>query len=199
MLAVLAMMTVLVYTATPSMVRLMRDRRVNRAAMQVTDYLRTARTMAIGKGQPVLVRWNASGFNAVVDTTAGTGGIEIDEPIVTTNAASSNGNCATTQWLTAATQKVNYFDLQTNRSSYTAITFFDDTGANPQYAEFCFSGTGRMYLRTGAGGMANTAFHAVLGVPAFAVFNLQNNPGMLLNINTRWVYAPPNGAARMGL
>jgi type IV fimbrial biogenesis protein FimT len=209
MLAVLAMMTVLIYTATPGVIGLMRDRRVNRAAMQIMDRLRRARTMAIGKGQPIVVRWNASGYHAVIDSTAGTGGIQIWEPIVTTATTSSTnlnapggvyapvyGSCLQTAWFTAQTQMVDNFDIQTGLYNYTAVTFQDDTGATQvAYADFCFSGTGRMYLRTVPGG----TFHAVLGVPSFAVFNLQTNPGMLLNINTRYVYAPPNGAARMAL
>ena len=45
---------------------------------------------------------------------------------------------------------------------------------------------------------ATGAFHPVLGVPSFAVFNLSNNPNMLLAA-ARWVWVPPNGVARMAL
>jgi type IV fimbrial biogenesis protein FimT len=193
LLAVLAMMAIIVAGASPTFVRLMRDRRVNRAAMQLVDYLRTARTLAIGKGQPILVRWTSTGFHPVIDTTAGTGGIEIDEPIVTTSAATTN--CATTQWLTASTQMVNRFDIQSGQYGFTGIQLIDDLGNTPTLANFCFSATGKMYIQRNATG----AFLPLLGVPAFAVYNLQNNPAMQNNINTRWVYALPNGAARMAM
>lgn len=192
MLAIIALLSV---AASPTFVRLMRDRRVNRAAMQLVDYLRTARTMAIGRGQPILVTWNAAGV-LPVKYAGGTGYLEIDEPIVTNNAAATL--CSTTLWHTASTQMVTNFDLQNGKYEYAAITFYDDTGATPGYAEFCFSNTGRMYLRTGAAGAAAGAFHAVLGVPSFAIFNTDNNPSLALGA-ARWVFAPPNGAARMGL
>jgi type IV fimbrial biogenesis protein FimT len=194
LLAVLAMMAIIVVGASPTFVRLMRDRRVNRAAMQLVDHLRWARTLAIGKGQPILVRWTGTGFNAVVDATAGTGGIDLWEPIVTTNAAATN--CATTLWLTPTTQRVDYFDIQNRKYSYTGIQFYDDVGGTPTLANFCYSATGKMYIQRNATG----GFFPVLGVPVFAVYNLQNNPTMNPGVlTTRWVYAPPNGAARMGM
>jgi type IV fimbrial biogenesis protein FimT len=206
-MAVLAMISVIIVTASPTFVRLMRDRRVNRAGMQLVDYLRTARTRAIGHGQPILVRWWSQGFlPSGSDPTAGTGGIEIDEPIVTTSGASTN--CNTTAWFGPTTQKMASFDIQNREYSYTAITFYDDTGTSgaagsgavPNYAEICFSSTGRMYIREGAGGVAAGAFRQVVGVPSFAVFNLQNNPSQAISyITTRWVLVPPNGDARMAL
>jgi type II secretion system protein H len=199
LLAVLAMLAIIVVGASPTFVRLMRDRRVNRAAMQLVDNLRWARTLAIGKGQPILVRWSGTGLRgaygkANMDPTAGTGGIEIDEPIVTTSAAATN--CATTQWLTASTQPVNVFDIQTGAYGFTGIQFFDDLGGTPTLANLCYSATGKMYIQRNATG----GFFPVLGVPVFAVYNLQNNPAMNAGaLTTRWVYAPPNGAARMGM
>jgi hypothetical protein len=81
---------------------------------------------------------------------------------------------------------------------YTAITFYDDAGATPNYSEICFTAQGRMYLRDGSNGLATGAFHAVVGVPSFAVFNVSTNPNMLLG-NARWVWVPPNGTARLAL
>jgi hypothetical protein len=37
-----------------------------------------------------------------------------------------------------------------------------------------------------------------VGVPSFAVFNVSTNPNMLLG-SARWVWVPPNGAARLAL
>jgi hypothetical protein len=178
----------------------MRDRRVNRAAMQLVDYLRTGRAMAIGRGQPMLVWWSATGNpqqNLGPVNPGSTGYIELDEPVVTTNAAAVL--CSTNNlWHTPNAQKVNGFDLQNGQYVYTAVTFYDDTGATPNYSEICFTAQGRMYLRNGNNGVATGAFHAVVGVPSFAVFNLSNNPSMLLG-SARWVWVPPNGAARLAL
>ena len=87
-LTVLAVISILAMSASPTFVNLMRDRRVNRAAMQLIDYLRTGRSMAIGRGQPIVVQWNASGVgNYGTANPGGTGGIQLVEPIITTNAA----------------------------------------------------------------------------------------------------------------
>src|SRR5271154_6908296 len=105
-LAVLAMISVIVLAASPTFVRLMRDRRVNRAAMQLVDYLRTGRSMAIGRGQPLVVSWNASGILPQTHT-AGTGFIQLGEPVVTGTGVGIVNTCNQTAWGTAATQAVN--------------------------------------------------------------------------------------------
>ena len=38
---------------------------ISRAAMTLVDYMRTARTMAIGRGQPILVSWSANSVQPV--------------------------------------------------------------------------------------------------------------------------------------
>lgn len=195
LLAVLAMLSVLVVAASPSFVRAMRDRRVARAAMTIVDYIRTARTTAIGHGQPILFRWSSTSLTPqkYADATAGTGSVQIVEPIVTTGATTTT--CSTTAWNTAATQVVSTFDIQSGYYSYTGLTFLDDNGNAAAYAEICFATTGRMYLRTST----TTPFHVVLGVPTFGVYNLQNNPAMANLITTRRVLIPQNGVARLAL
>ncbi len=195
LLAVIAIISVLVVAASPTFIRLVRDRRVNRAAMNLVDFMRSARTMAVGRGQPILVSWNANGVLPPTNP-GGTGYVEIDEPVIT--LASAAQNCSTTLWHTPAAQMVQNFDLQNGKYTYTTVVFYDDAGATPNYSEICFSATGRMYLRDGAGGVATTAFHPVIGVPAFAVFNIDNNPGLFL-ATARWVFVPPSGVARMQL
>src|SRR5262245_51449056 len=59
MLTVIAMIGILAVAASPIFVNMMRDRRINRAGMNIADYYRTARTRALGRGMPVLVRWKA--------------------------------------------------------------------------------------------------------------------------------------------
>jgi prepilin-type N-terminal cleavage/methylation domain-containing protein len=196
-LAVLAMISVIVLSASPTFVRLMRDRRVNRAAMQLVDYLRTGRTMAIGRGQPIVVSWNATGILPQTHT-AGTGAIQLVEPVVTGTGVGIVNNCNQTAWGTAATQVVSAFDVQNGSYDYTYITFYDDANTTPNYTEICFSPTGRMWLREGSAGLATGSFHLVLGVPAFSVLNYDPVTGVQQG-PLRRVFVPPNGMARMQL
>jgi type II secretion system protein H len=202
LLIVLAMIMLLVVIASPTSAQLMRDRRVSRAAMTIVDYLRTARTSAIGRGQPMLVSWNAAGVlpNA---NPGGTGYLELDEPIVTSNNMANT--CDMTQWRTAATRLVTNFDIQNGKYNYTSLAFYDESGTVQQGADMCFSPTGRMYIRTGGAGAVTGAFSLVMGVPAFAVYNVFSNPTMTLSpggvgsAGARWVFLMPNGVARVQL
>jgi type IV fimbrial biogenesis protein FimT len=195
-LVVLAMISLLVVAASPTFVKLMRDRRVNRAASQIVDFMRSARTLAIGRGQPMLVSWNGNGV-LPQNHPGGTGYLEVDEPIVVNSAVATN--CTTTQWHNNLfTQPVWTFDIQDGRYDYTAVTFYNVDGTTAAGAEICFSPTGRMYLRTGSPGNVSGAFTPVLGVPSFAVFNLDTNPNSYLGA-ARWVYLLPNGTARLQL
>ena len=207
MLAVLAMISLLVVLASPSFVRVLRDRRVNRAAMQLVDYYRTARTRAIGRGQQMLVTYSLVG-NAATHP-GGTGRITMVEPIVTniTGDTTTAGmvtpgpapTCNQVLWGTAtATQQVAAFDIQNGLYDYTNITFFDDTQTKATYVEVCFSNTGRMWLREGGSPPLDTAFHLVTGVPYFFVQNYDPSTGIKQGPD-RWVYVPPNGMARMRL
>jgi type IV fimbrial biogenesis protein FimT len=207
MLAVLAMISLLVVLASPSFVRVLRDRRVNRAAMQLVDYFRTARTQAIGRGQPMLVTYNLVGNPAT--HPGGTGRVTLDEPIVTniatdtqTAGAAAPGpapTCNQTLWGNPTyTQQLAAFDIQNGLYDYTNLTFFDDVGAKTTYVEVCFSNTGRMWLREGASPPLDTAFHLVTGVPYFYVQNFDPSTGIKQGPD-RWVLVPPNGMARMKL
>jgi type IV fimbrial biogenesis protein FimT len=211
-LVVMAMISVLVVAASPTFVKLLRDRRVNRAGMQLVDYLRTARTMAIGRGLPMLFTWNATG-TLPQSFPGGTGSFEITEPIVQANVAAAAAcapagttpgyttTCNTTLWHTACTQIVGGtgrpFDIQNGAYNYTAITFYEEDGITTSPGvDFCFSPTGRMYGRVGPAGGVGGAFAPVLGVPRFAVFNLSTNPTSD-PAGARWVYVLPNGVARL--
>jgi Tfp pilus assembly protein FimT len=211
---VVAVISLLATAASPTFVKLMRDRRVNRAAMQLVDYLRTGRAMAIGRGQPIVVAWDTTSHVPTASTgPGGTGSIQLIEPVMTSNAGScGNGvcdpasetcsncpqdcgvcmGCGQIAWGTVATQVVNSFDIKNGSYDYTSITFFDDANKTPSYSQICFSPTGRMYLRNGAGGVGIGGFHPVLGVPAFSVINIDT--GL-----SRRVFVPPNGVARIQL
>jgi len=60
MFAVMAMIGVLAVVASPVFINMVRDRRVSRAAMQVADMYRTARTRALAKGVPVRIHWDVN-------------------------------------------------------------------------------------------------------------------------------------------
>jgi type IV fimbrial biogenesis protein FimT len=205
LLIVLALIALLVVIASPTSAQLMRDRRVSRAGSLIVDYFRTARTMAIGRGQPMLVSWNSAGVLANVNP-GGTGYLEVDEPIVTTNNMANT--CDMTQWRTAGATRAltNFqFDIQDGKYNYTSLTFYDESGNVQAGADLCFSPVGRMYIRTGAAGAVAGAFTLVMGVPAFAVFNTFTNPTLALSpggvgsAGARWVFLMPNGTARVQL
>ena len=201
-LIVLAIIGLLAVGASPTFVNLMRDRRVSRASSTIVDFMRTARTMAIGRGQPILVSFNAAGVLPQTNP-GGTGYLELDEPIIGKNNMANT--CALTGWRTVTTQMVNNFDIQNGKYNYTSIVFYDESGAKPQGVDICFAPTGRMYIRVGGAGAVSGAFSVVTGVPAFAVFNTNTNPSLTLtpggvgSTGARWVFVLPNGVARMQL
>jgi type IV fimbrial biogenesis protein FimT len=185
-LAVLAIMSILAVTASPTFVRLMRDRRVNRAAMHLVDSYRMGRTRAMGRGQPMLVRWDpGSGLNNA--EPGGKGLIQVLEPVVT--AATSATNCASTNW--AAAREVSRIDFKNGRYTYTTAQLLDDTGppgTAQGFADVCFTPAGNAYVR-----YASTAsFRQMTGVVSFTVTN------SFTSVN-RTVFVPPNGVARLQL
>jgi prepilin-type N-terminal cleavage/methylation domain-containing protein len=187
-LAALAMISVLVVASSPTFVRLMRDRRVNRASMHLVDYYRTGYTRAMGRGQPMLVIWDtASGLDNAEPGTKGL--IRLVEPIVFGGVAVKN--CQTTQWTNVGeVQEVSRVDFKSGRYANTSAIFYDDVtppGVR-SYSEICFMPTGRAYIRYAPG----TPFQPLTGVASFVVTNTDTNL-------TRTVFVPPNGVARMQL
>jgi len=191
-----ALIGVLVAASSPTFVRLLRDRRVNRAAMHLVDSYRTGRTRAMGHGQPILVVWDpANGLN---DTTqpGSKGLIRIIEPVV--KAGTARTSCQTTNWTLANTplafntfvQEYGRIDFKNGLYTYTDATFTDDgaPAAPATRAEICFAPSGRTYIRTGTG----AAFRPMTGVASFAVTNTDTG-------QSRTVFIPPNGVARMQL
>jgi Tfp pilus assembly protein FimT len=197
MMAVVMIIGVLAATASPFFISSMRDRRVNRAAMQYVDFFRTARMQALGRGVPVLVSWNKNAGHQ----KGASGLITMQEPVVTTLALTTS--CSTTQWAAqpSVTQEITRFDVGNGLYANTDVAFvynLDPAGsndpadpANPNVqaiAEVCFSPRGRTFIRFAA----NAAFTPVTGLMGFRVKNTQTKL-------IRSVVIPPNGAARMGL
>jgi Tfp pilus assembly protein FimT len=203
MLAVIVIIGILAVAASPFFVSAMRDRRVNRAAMQYVDFFRTARMRALGRGVPVLVSWNKNGGGQ----NGASGLLTMQEPVVTTLALSTT--CSTTPWAAqtpqplqpGVTQEVARFDVGNGLYAKTDVAFSynaapvgsndpaDPNNPNVQaIAEVCFSPRGRTFIRFAPG----APFIAVAGVMGFRVTNTATTL-------IRSVIIPPNGAARMGL
>lgn len=187
-LAVIAMISVLVVGASPTFVRLMRDRRVNRAAMHLVDYYRTGYTRAMGRGQPMLVIWDTIG--GLTNAEPGTPGlIRIVEPKVAQGTVARN--CQATTWTTPGTvQEVSRVDFKNGQYTNTEAVFYD-TSATPgvrAYAEICFTPTGRAFIRYAQA----DPFVPLTGVASFKVTNADTTVD-------RTVFIPPNGVARMKL
>jgi Tfp pilus assembly protein FimT len=195
MLTVIAIISVLAASASPIFINMMRDRRVNRAAMQVVDLIRTARTRSIGRNLPILVRWEAGGG------PKGRGLMTLVEPIVVNAAAATN--CRTTLWNDPTkVQEIARFDLAIGSSNgagtdglyeRATIKFFTNSapgGAEAATVDFCFSGGGVTFMNVGG------ALTRLTTVPMFTITNnvAQNGTGLV-----RTVYVPPNGVARLAL
>jgi type IV fimbrial biogenesis protein FimT len=191
LLIVIALISLLAVVASPTFIKMVRERRAARAGSTLIDYMRTARTMAIGRGQPMLFGWRGSG---------NTGFFEIWEPIVTKN--SSVCSCSTTPWRTTSAttcqnRQLTSFNLQNGMYQDTYLSFYDESGASQTGADICFSPTGRMYLRTGTSTSVTGAFLPVMGVPTFvAQYKEATTPVVGVG---RTVYLMPNGTARMQL
>ncbi len=186
MLAVVAMIGAMAALAAPQFINLMRDRRVNRAAMAVAELYRSARTRALGRGAAVIVRWNATGG------VAGTGIVEVREAIVKgAGGPLPATSCLTTDWTAADSSKpIGDFDLSGKTYELAAVSFFQSTtgGSAVPFSEICFSPRGRTWMRLAAAG----SFAPLADVPRFEVKNTQTTV-------VRSVFIPPNGAARLAL
>lgn len=187
------MISIILVAASPTFVRLMRDRRVNRAAMHLVDAYRTGRTRAIGRGLPMLVVWDT--INGMDNAEPGTKGlVRIVEPNVTANAAQST--CANTDFTnlqapgTAGVSEVSRIDFKRGQYTNTSAVFNDNgaAAANRSYAEICFSPTGRAFIRFTTTG----AFTPMASVASFTVTNVDTTV-------PRTVFIPPNGVARLQL
>ena len=184
----IALIGILVVAASPTFVNLMRDRRVNRAAMHLVDSYRTGRTRAMGRGQPVLVEWNpTAGLSSSEPGSQGL--VRIIEPLVAPNTASAT--CQTAQWETPAmVQELSRVDFKSGAYTYTNATMFDDapTPSIQSFTQICFAPSGATFIRTAPA----TAFRRMSGVASFTVAN--SATGVV-----RTVFIPPNGVARLQL
>jgi prepilin-type N-terminal cleavage/methylation domain-containing protein len=187
MLAVLAMISILAVAASPVFVSMMRDRRVNRAAFQLVDMVRTARMRAIGRNLPVQLTWNANGGNK----NLASGLLTMNEPVVGLFANASSCLGTYVAGSPSVVQEVARFDVGNGLYEHALLRFLDNNGVEQTNASICFSGRGATYISVG-GVAARLA-----GPVTFTVDNY--NAATNITGLQRKVFIPPNGAARLAL
>ncbi|WP_434046554.1 pilus assembly FimT family protein [Sorangium cellulosum] len=182
LLAVVVLIGILAATASPSFVNAMRDRRVNRTAMEISGIYRLARHQAIGRGTAVLVRWTAS-----------TGEFEVRQARIEGIVAGSliSKSCLSVlNWMDPTeTELVTRFNV--TGTELAAVELRDPTppdGAVQDSADVCFTARGRTFVRYNFG----AGFGPLLGALRVNVTNTRT--GL-----PRSVFVPPNGVARLGL
>ncbi len=187
MLAVLAMISILAVAASPVFVSMMRDRRVNRAAFQLVDMVRTARMRAIGRNLPVQLTWNVAGGNQKLAS----GVLTMSEPVVGLFANASSCLGTYVAGSPSVVQEVYRFDVGNGLYENAVLKFFDNGGVERPQVSICFSGRGATYITVGgvAARLAGPVMFTVDNYTAAA-----NITGL-----KRKVFIPPNGAARLAL
>src|SRR4051812_10075625 len=143
-MVVVLLIGVIAALGVPSIASLMRDRRTNQAAHEVALLYRQARSLAMGRGAAVLVRFDG----------AGNGKIEVREsldPNLKHCISLPATSCSAAKWDAASTfnRLVSSFDVNNDgRNTNVKLAFFqaDGTSAGSQ-VEVCFSPLGRPYRR----------------------------------------------------
>ena len=181
---VVVLIAIFAALASPSFIRLMRDRRVNRAAQEVAELYRNARMRSLGRGSAVLVRYSATGGTL-------NGPLYEVREAVTAGTGLPSASCVATNWTNTSTTSAALTKLDGGPGSgvnqIAETKLFDGTTAVTTY-EVCFSPRGRTYARASAGG-------------AFAVMNTPPRIDVK-NVGTelvRSVFVPPSGVARLAL
>jgi Tfp pilus assembly protein FimT len=190
-MVVVIVIGVLAALGIPSIAAQMRDRRTNQAAHEVALLYRQARSMAMGRGAAVLVRFDGSA-NGRIEVRESMG--KVDGRCLNLPATS----CSAANWNAAATEfnrLVATFDLDNNGTyKNVKMAFFQADGAAAGNAvEVCFSPLGRPYRRFAFTG----TFVPMAEVPYIQVNRVDaaNQPEGI----TRTVLVLPNGTSRLGL
>nr|WP_281180872.1 prepilin-type N-terminal cleavage/methylation domain-containing protein [Chondromyces crocatus] len=177
LLAVVIIIGVLAATASPMFVQIMRDRRVNRTAMEISSMYRLARSRSLGRGTAVMVRWDA-----------GTGNLDMREAASILTFPVLNSNCWTADFNTADQfRQISTLRVNGGASELASVAMLNNASEVPQ-VDICFTPRGRAFIRFDTNG----PFAPLTTVPTFRVDNQQT--GL-----SRTVLIPPNGAARLAL
>jgi type IV fimbrial biogenesis protein FimT len=179
---VVVVIGVLAALAVPSIARQMRDRRTNQAAHEIALIYRQGRSLAMGRGAAVLVRYSKTA-----------GQIELREA----NATDSNcrqlpaTSCALTTWDSASLDNrlVRSFDFVDAPYNNVALKFTTAGGTVGDAVDICFTPLGRPFRRMAFSG----AFTPMIDVPTIEVSPID------LNGLTRNVLIVPTGASRLAL
>ncbi len=179
LLTVVIIIGVFAAAASPTFIQMMRDRRVNRAAMEITGLYRTARTRALGRNTAVMMSWNATAQTFQMwEAVNMTGTTPVLEP-----------SCRATTWSNPAeARSLTLLRVGAEPYELANVEFINDLGTAQPAVDICFTPRGQTYIRNGAGNV----FNPMTGAPRVNVRNANTN---LL----RAVLIPPNGAARMAL
>ncbi|MSP24283.1 MAG: prepilin-type N-terminal cleavage/methylation domain-containing protein [Myxococcales bacterium] len=189
MMAVVAFIGVLAAGATPSMVNLSRERRVDFAANVVADLYRTARARAMGRGSATVVRWNSA--SAIPNVPGAAGHFTMREAVLGPTGVAATlpaMSCSATNWSDAGlTSKfVSAFDERPNHFKPAEASFLNATGTGEAYFEVCFTPRGRSFYRT-------ASVNAFLPMDGVVRAQMKNT----LSGSVRQVVIPPSGAARV--
>jgi type IV fimbrial biogenesis protein FimT len=194
-LAVIVVIGVLASIASPSFIRLMRDRGVSRATMQVMDAYRTARARALERGA-IVVRFSDAG---------GPGGVprielyevvnqEVGAPPPTCNATSWGSGSQASRLLAGMNFSPDPEAAPTTDGDESGAielsppVFTDPDGGPKAFADVCFTARGKTSIRYVAG----DSFTDLTGVASVAMINKRTG-------FKRVVFIPPNSPARMAL
>ncbi|HMJ53145.1 MAG TPA: prepilin-type N-terminal cleavage/methylation domain-containing protein [Polyangiaceae bacterium] len=190
LMVVVILIGVLAALGVPSIAAQLRDRRTNQAAHEIALLYRQARSMAMGRGAAVLVRFDGSA----------NGRIEVRESMDADPAHCMSlpaTSCAAGNWNAASplNRLVGAFDVN-GSGPYTSVklAFFQADGTSAGNAvEVCFSPLGRPYRRFAFTG----AFVPMAEVPYLQVKRVDaSNQAEGI---TRTVLVLPNGTSRLAL
>ena len=190
-MVVVIMIGIIAALSIPSIATQLRDRRTNQAAHEVSLLYRHARSLAMGRGGAVLVRFDGSAK----------GKIEVREAIDEVTGRCVNlpaTSCSTANWDAAKTSSnrlIKTFDVNNNGPyANVKMAFFQADGTSAgSTVDVCFSPLGRPFRRLTYTG----AFVPMNDVPYLQV-NRVDASNVAEGI-TRTVLVLPNGTSRLAL
>jgi type IV fimbrial biogenesis protein FimT len=183
LMLVVVMIGIVVALGIPSIAAQMRDRRTNQAAHEVSLLYRQARSVAMGRGTAVVVRFRAASRGSIEVLAAKNTDVQ---SCLGLPAPSCNANV----WDTANTVSVGSFD-PTRLGVYDNVKLSFANIALDTEGDLCFSPLGRPYWRNVFVGDHN--FLPMNEVPTVTVAPVDDT-GL-----TRTVLVVPTGASRLAL
>jgi type II secretory pathway pseudopilin PulG len=191
-MVVVIIIGVLAVLAVPSIAAQLRDRRTNQAAHEVALLYRQARSLAMGRGSAVLVRFDG----------AANGRIEVRESMDSDPKHCLSlpaTSCSAANWDAASplNRLVSTFDVNNDgRYQNVKLAFFQaNSTAAGNRVDVCFSPLGRPFRRFDFAG----AFVPMTEVPYLEVNRYSSAATPEVEGITRTVLVLPNGTSRLAL